>query len=106
MQKSEVAKQHQRGDLNEKQIFEYAHSHRLAEATVGLDLLCSLPVEVVERVLFDKNHEIALILAKALAFCWETTMALLLLAQSLQSDGDGLSATCHLSSGSLSAEAV
>jgi hypothetical protein len=30
-------------------------------------------------VLLDKNHEIALILAKALAFSWETTMALLFL---------------------------
>ena len=77
--KREVAKQHQRGNLNQKQIFEYAQSHRLAETTVGLALLCSLPVDVVERVLFDKNHEIALILAKALAFSWETTMALLFL---------------------------
>jgi uncharacterized protein (DUF2336 family) len=77
--KREVAKQHYRGDLNQKEIFEYAQSHRFAEATVGLALLCSLPVDVVERVLLDKNHEIALILARALAFSWETTMALLFL---------------------------
>ncbi len=77
--KREVAKQNQRGNLSQKQIFEYAQSHRFAEATVGLALLCSLPVDVVERVLLDKNHEIALILAKALAFSWETTMALLFL---------------------------
>jgi uncharacterized protein (DUF2336 family) len=77
--KREVAKQHQRGNLDQKQIFEYALSHRFAEATVGLALLCSLPVDVVERVLLDKNREIALILAKALAFSWETTMELLFL---------------------------
>jgi uncharacterized protein (DUF2336 family) len=77
--KREVAKQHQRGNLDQKQIFEYAQSHRFAEATVGLALLCSLPVDVVERVLLDRNHEIALILARALAFSWETTMALLFL---------------------------
>jgi uncharacterized protein (DUF2336 family) len=77
--KREVAKKNQRGDLDQKQIFEYAQSHRFAEATVGLALLSSLPVDVVERVLLDKNHEIALILTKALAFSWETTMALLFL---------------------------
>jgi hypothetical protein len=77
--KREVAKQYHRGNLNQKEIFEYAQSHRFAETTVGLALLCSLPVDVVERVLLDKNHEIALILAKALAFSWETTMALLFL---------------------------
>jgi uncharacterized protein (DUF2336 family) len=77
--KRDVAKQHQYGNLNEKKIFEYAQSHRFEEATVGLSLLCSLPVDVVERVLVDKNKEIALILAKALSFSWETTMALLFL---------------------------
>ena len=77
--KRDVAKQHQRGNLNQKQIFEYAQSHKLAETIVGLSLLCSLPVDVVERVLLDKNREIVLILAKALAFSWETTMALLFL---------------------------
>lgn len=77
--KREVAKQYHRGNLNQKEIFEYAQSHKFAEATVGLGLLCALPVDVVERVLLDRNHEIALILAKALAFSWETTMALLFL---------------------------
>jgi len=74
-----VAKQHRRGNLNQTKIFEYAQSRRFAEATVGLALLCSLPADVVERVLLDKNHEITLILAKALAFSWDTTMALLFL---------------------------
>jgi uncharacterized protein (DUF2336 family) len=77
--KREVAKQHHNGNLKEKLIFEYAQSHRFAETTVGLALLCSLPVDVVERVLVDKNKEIALILAKALGFSWETAMALLFL---------------------------
>ena len=36
--KREVAKQNQRGNLSQKQIFEYAQSHRFAEATVGLAL--------------------------------------------------------------------
>jgi uncharacterized protein (DUF2336 family) len=74
-----VAAQHQRGDLNENSILEYARSHKLEEATVGLSLLCSLPVDVVERALADSSSELTLILAKALNFEWETAMSLLFL---------------------------
>jgi hypothetical protein len=70
---------HRCGDLTENSILEYARSHKVEEATVGLSLLCSLPVEVVERALIENNREITLILAKALDFSWETTMALLFL---------------------------
>jgi hypothetical protein len=38
-----------------------------------------VPVDVVERALFDKSKETLLILAKALGFAWETTMSLLFL---------------------------
>src|SRR2546423_1692894 len=41
------------GNLNENSILEYARSQKIEEATVGLSLLCSLPVEVVERALVD-----------------------------------------------------
>jgi uncharacterized protein (DUF2336 family) len=74
-----VAVQHQYGNLNEKSILEYARSHKIEETTVGLSLLCSLPVDVVERALVDSNREMTLVLAKALDFAWETTMSLLFL---------------------------
>ena len=74
-----VAAQHQYGNLNENSILEYARSHKIEEATVGLSLLCSLPVDVVERALFDNNREMMLILTKALDFAWETAMSLLFL---------------------------
>jgi uncharacterized protein (DUF2336 family) len=77
--KRAVAVQHQYGNLNEDRILEYARSHKIEEATVGLSLLCSLPVDVVERALVDNNREMTLILAKALDFAWETTMSLLFL---------------------------
>ncbi len=77
--KREVARLQRSGDLNENKIFEYAQSHRFEEAAVGLSLLCSLPVDAVERVLVDKNKELALIVAKALGFSWVTAMALLFL---------------------------
>jgi uncharacterized protein (DUF2336 family) len=74
--KKVVAAQHQYGNLNENSILEYARAHKIEEATVGLSLLCSLPVDVVERALVH-NGEMILILAKALDFAWETAMSLL-----------------------------
>ncbi|HLX14349.1 MAG TPA: DUF2336 domain-containing protein [Bradyrhizobium sp.] len=70
---------HQYGRLNEKSIAEYALAHKLEEVIVGLSLLCSLPVDVVERTLVHDNREMTLVLAKELGFAWDTTMALLFL---------------------------
>jgi len=74
-----VTTQHQYGNLDENSILEYARSHKLEEVMVGLSLLCSLPVDIVERALVHGNSEMTLILAKALDFGWETAMALLFL---------------------------
>jgi len=74
-----VATQHRLGNLGENSIFGYAISHRFEEVTIGLSLLCSLPGDVIERALLDRNREMLLILAKALDFSWETTMSLLFL---------------------------
>ena len=77
--KKAVTNQLHYGNLNEKSILECARGHRIEEATVGMSLLCSLPVEMVERALRDTGGELTLILAKALDFEWETAMALLFL---------------------------
>ncbi len=74
-----VTAQHRLGNLNENSISEYARSHRFAEVTIGLSLLCSLPSDVIERALFDRNREMLLVLAKALDFSWATTMSILFL---------------------------
>ena len=76
--KKVVNAQHRYGNLNENSILEYARAHRIEEVTVGLSLLCSLPVDVAERALVH-NREMVLILARALDFEWETAMALLFL---------------------------
>ena len=73
-----VTAQHHYGNLNENNILEYARTHKIEEVTVGLSLLCLLPVDVVERALVH-NSEMILILAKALGFAWETAMSLLFL---------------------------
>ncbi len=74
-----VTTQHRLGNLNESSISGYARSHRLEEVTIGMSLLCSLPTDMVERVLLDKNREMLLILCKAQDFSWDTMMALLFL---------------------------
>jgi uncharacterized protein (DUF2336 family) len=74
-----VTSQHQQGNLNEKSISEYALSHKLDEVIIGLSLLCSLPSDVVERAVLDRNREMVLIFSKALDFSWETAMAMLFL---------------------------
>ena len=66
-----VTAQHRQGNLNENSISLYARSHKLDEVTIGLSLLCSLPGDVIERAMLDKNRETLLILAKALDFSWD-----------------------------------
>jgi uncharacterized protein (DUF2336 family) len=78
--KNLVAARHHRGELNENSILEYARSRKFEETAIGLTLLSSLPVDVVERALIDSRHEMVLILAKALNFEWETTMSILFLS--------------------------
>ena len=74
-----VSIQHRLGNLNEKSVSEYARSHKIDEVTIGLSLLTSLPPDVIDRALFDKNREMLLILAKVLDFSWDTMMSLLFL---------------------------
>ena len=77
--KRDLAAQLQYGNLSEKRILECALSHKIEHVTVGMSLLCSLPVDVVERALLDNNRDLTLVLAKALNFSWETAMSLLFL---------------------------
>ena len=60
-------------------LLEYAQARKLNEAVVALSLLCTLPVDVVERAMLAPDKEALLILAKALDLSWATTMALLFL---------------------------
>ena len=74
-----VSIQYRQGNLHESSIAGYAVAHKVDEVTIGMSLLCSLPVDVIERALFDRSREMLLILAKALDFSWDTVMALLFL---------------------------
>jgi uncharacterized protein (DUF2336 family) len=87
--KRQVSALYRHGRLDEKSILEYALAHKTEEVTVGLSLLCSLPVDVVERTLVHNNTEMILILAKALGFDWQTAMSLLFLGATEHRIGSG-----------------
>jgi uncharacterized protein (DUF2336 family) len=74
-----VMAQFRQGNLNEDSIAGYALAHRFEEVTIAMSLLGALPVDVIERVLIDRNREMLLIIAKSFDFNWDTTMALLFL---------------------------
>src|ERR1700760_1400133 len=74
-----VTAQFREGNLNEDSVAGYALAHRIEEVTIGMSLLCALPIDVIERALVDRNREMLLIIPKALAFNWDTAMALLFL---------------------------
>jgi len=74
-----VAGLHQGGELTEDKVFEFAYALKFNETAVALSLLGSVPIDIVERALLDRNREPVLILAKALGFSWGTTMSLLFL---------------------------
>jgi hypothetical protein len=75
--KRTVSIQHKLGNLHESSIAGYAVAHKVEEVTIGMSLLSGVAVDVMERVLFDRSREMLLMLAKALEFSWDTTMALL-----------------------------
>ncbi|WP_339528141.1 DUF2336 domain-containing protein, partial [Pseudomonas sp. EL_65y_Pfl2_R96] len=65
-----VTTQYRQGNLNQDSIANYARQHRFDEVQIGLSLLSSLPVDVIERAVMDRNREMILVLCKALDFSW------------------------------------
>ena len=63
--KKTVGAQHRRGELGEAQVLEYAQARKLNEAIVALSLLCTLPVDVVERAMLAPDKEALLILGES-----------------------------------------
>jgi uncharacterized protein (DUF2336 family) len=67
------------GRLDERDVEDFAKSRMFEETTVALSVLCSLPIDVVERAMVQDNPEPALILVKAAGFSWSVAHAILLL---------------------------
>jgi uncharacterized protein (DUF2336 family) len=70
------------GRLGEAEVYRFAREGRFEDTAVALSLLCSVEIDVVERALHDRGHEIVLILAKLAGFSSTGAKAILLLKSS------------------------
>ena len=52
-----MARLHERGELSEDKVFEFAHSLKFNETAVAMSLLCELPIDGIERALVDRDRE-------------------------------------------------
>ena len=69
------------GEPIEPAIHEFAKSGKIEETIVALAALCRLPLEVVERLMTDRqvDSDLVLILAKAAGLTWPTAKLILLM---------------------------
>jgi len=63
--------------LTEADIADYATAGRYEETTAALATLCSVPVEVVDRLMSGKRADPVLILARTAGFGWPTVEAII-----------------------------
>ena len=66
------------GKLNEAALGEYAKAGLFEETVVALSLLCSVPIDTVERLMAGDRPDPILILCKAAGFGWQTVRAIVL----------------------------
>ena len=68
-----------KGRLGEAEVYQFARERRFEETAVALSLLCKVELDLVERALNDRGHEILLILARLAGFSWTSAKAIVLL---------------------------
>jgi uncharacterized protein (DUF2336 family) len=76
---SEIEAIKKSGRLGEAEVYRLAREGRFEDTAVALSQLCDVELDVVERALHDRGHEIVLILCKIAAFSSTGTKAILLL---------------------------
>jgi uncharacterized protein (DUF2336 family) len=76
---AEVQAAKRSGRLGEAEVYKFAREGRFEETAVALSMLCGVEIDVVERALHDRGHEIVLILAKLAGFSSTGAKAILLL---------------------------
>lgn len=72
-----VRERHREGKLTEADVVEFAKAHRYEETIAALATLCSVPVDVVDRLLNGERADPVLILSRAVGFGWETVKAII-----------------------------
>jgi uncharacterized protein (DUF2336 family) len=73
-----VAELRQQGQLNEQQVVEFTKSSRYEEVVASLELLCRVPIDVVDRLMGGNRPDPILILCKAAGWAWPTARAVIL----------------------------
>jgi uncharacterized protein (DUF2336 family) len=68
---------HKERKLSETDVAEYAQAGKYEETVAALATLCSVPVDVVDRLLNGDRADPILILARAVGFKWETVRAII-----------------------------
>jgi uncharacterized protein (DUF2336 family) len=77
--RAQVQRLHQLGRLGEADVYDFARERKFEQTAVALSLLCTVPVDVVERALLDDNADMVLILIRAAQCSWTTAKAILLM---------------------------
>jgi uncharacterized protein (DUF2336 family) len=72
-----VAELHKRGKLDERQLVEFAKSGRYEETVASIELLCTVPIDVVDRLMGGDRPDPILILCKAAGWGWPTARAVI-----------------------------
>ena len=68
---------HEQRSLTEADVLEYARAGKYDETIAALATICSVPVEVVDRLMGGDRYDPVLILARSANFSWDTTRAII-----------------------------
>jgi len=79
---------HRAGKLDDAHLCEFARRGNFDETTIALELMCDLPIGVVERAMVHDGTEQIVVIAKAAGFSWPATKAII----AMRADGKGNSA--------------
>ena len=85
-----VAELRRQGRLNERQVVEFANTSRYEETVASIELLCKVPIDVVDRLMAGDRPDPILILCKAAGWGWPTARAVILSRPHMKSSSRGL----------------
>jgi uncharacterized protein (DUF2336 family) len=71
----------QQGKLDEAALVEFAKQGQYEETIAALSVLCSVPIEVVDRLMSGDRPDPVLILCKAVGWGWQTVRAIIMARQ-------------------------
>ena len=72
-----VASMYTDGRLGEQDVMDLARNQSLEEIVAALSLLCLVPIEVVDRIIWGKRIDPILVLCKVAGFKWPTVRAII-----------------------------